>query len=78
MIHLIPAYGRDYKTKAQVQADLDSGKDFIVSSYVGDPSDGRLTNNQDFGGQSVMVRFKRMTVQYSFKVKATQAQPVAS
>ena len=27
---LIPAYGRDYKSKAELQADLDAGKDFLT------------------------------------------------
>jgi hypothetical protein len=29
---LQPAYGRDYKSKAEVQAALDEGKDFIMPS----------------------------------------------
>jgi hypothetical protein len=29
---LIPAYGRDYKSKAAVQADLDAHKDFLLST----------------------------------------------
>ena len=28
---LMPAYGRDYKSKAAVQADLDAGKDFLTT-----------------------------------------------
>ncbi len=28
---LVPAYGRDYKSKAAVQADFDAGKDFLTS-----------------------------------------------
>jgi hypothetical protein len=30
---LIPAYGRDYKTKAAVLADWEAGKDFLDSGW---------------------------------------------
>jgi hypothetical protein len=30
---LVPAYGRDYKSKAAVLADFDAGKDFLTSGY---------------------------------------------
>lgn len=29
---LLPAYGRDYKSKKAAQADFDAGKDFATSS----------------------------------------------
>lgn len=29
-MHLSPAYGRDYKSKAAIIADLKAGKDFIL------------------------------------------------
>ena len=29
-VTLTPAYGRDYKKKADVQADFDAGKDFVM------------------------------------------------
>ena len=33
---LLPAFGRDYKSKAAAQADFDAGKDFISAygSYI--------------------------------------------
>ena len=34
MITLTPAYGRDYKSKAAAQSDLDAGKDFILNDYA--------------------------------------------
>ena len=43
MITLTPAYGRDYKSKSQVEADLQAGKDFIYNAY-GSPFDGKLIN----------------------------------
>lgn len=31
-----PAYGRDYKSKAEVVAAFEAGKDFMFNSYNGD------------------------------------------
>lgn len=33
-MHLIPAYGRDYKSKAAIIADLKAGKDFLISNMM--------------------------------------------
>jgi hypothetical protein len=43
---LVPAYGRDYKTQAEVKAALDAGKDFQVSNMF-DPNDGSYLNSED-------------------------------
>jgi hypothetical protein len=32
---LTPAYGRDYKSKKELLADLNSGKDFVLNSFDG-------------------------------------------
>jgi hypothetical protein len=67
---LTPAYGRDYKSKAAVQKDWDSGKDFIVNQF-GNRYDGKPMNKQDAkaaGMSSVMIRFHNLTKIYSFKV----------
>jgi hypothetical protein len=56
---LVPAYGRDYKSKAEVIADLKAGKDFSVADFQ---SSG-YTNLEDLkklGVQSVNVRYKRL------------------
>lgn len=37
---LLPAYGRDYNSKASAQIDLDAGKDFVTAS-------GQYINNAD-------------------------------
>ena len=31
---LLPAYGRDYRNKASIQADLDANKDFILADIT--------------------------------------------
>lgn len=41
-INVIPAYGRDYKTKAEIIADWNSGKDFQMSSLM---DGGKYINN---------------------------------
>lgn len=44
-ITLIPAYGRDYKSKKEVLKDWDSNKDFIIQTFG--PNDGRYINKSD-------------------------------
>jgi len=68
---LTPAYGRDYKSKKAVQADLDAGKDFIIADLF-HPDSGRYCNNADLkssGVKTVMIRYNSMRSIQSFKVK---------
>lgn len=61
---VVPAYGRDYKSKKEVQADWDAGKDFLIQTFG--PNHGRYINKQDAGnlkpsgGLVLNVRFKRL------------------
>ena len=44
-IEVIPAYGRDYKTQAEIKADWNAGKDFretASGSYISKPEAERL------------------------------------
>ena len=51
-IHALPAYGRDYKSKAEVIKAWQDGKDFI------DALSGRyLSSRDDLGGREVWIRF---------------------
>jgi hypothetical protein len=43
---LIPAYGRDYKSKAAVMKDWKEDKNFVVANLF-DPWDGKLCNKED-------------------------------
>lgn len=43
---LIPAYGRDYRSKAAVEADFKADKDFRVCDFH-NPNDGRYVNRAD-------------------------------
>jgi hypothetical protein len=66
---LVPAYGRDYKSGKEVQADWDAGKDFQIANAFS-PDDGRLINKQDAKpGESFNIRYKRLQNIKVIKVK---------
>lgn len=53
------AYGRDYKSKAAIEADLLAGKDFVIRDFGADG--GRYVNLpqlQEHGIRTVNVRYK--------------------
>lgn len=50
---MIPAYGRDYKSQAEVKADWDNGKDFEAVGYGG----GGYVNKEDAPSGSHNIRF---------------------
>jgi len=54
-IHAIPAYGRDYKSKAAVLTDWQSGKDFRCAMT------GRYLSTRDNLPQQVWVRYAKLT-----------------
>lgn len=61
-ITLVPAYGKDYKSKKEVLADWTEGKDFQIASFG--PDDGRYCSIRDFHSDSGVVlniRYKRLT-----------------
>lgn len=69
-VGLTPAYGRDYKSKAAIEVDLKSNKDFIVSD-VAHPSSGKLANLEDLrksGVTDLTVRYGKLTKVAAFKV----------
>ena len=54
---LTPAYGRDYKSKKAIAADLNGGEDFVLQPQ------GCYANNADLADMScatVNVRYKAM------------------
>lgn len=59
-IELKPAYGRDYTSKKEVQADFDAGKDFQIVSVHGGAY-GQYANNQDLVKcKTVLIRYKNL------------------
>jgi len=69
-IHVVPAYGRDYKNKASIQEDIRAGKDFLIQD-ISSKDDGRYINNKDAkqaGIQTFMVRYDGLRKQGPFPV----------
>ena len=66
---LTPAYGRDYKSGKEVQADWDAGKDFVINNAFS-PDDGRYINKTDAKpGMVLNIRYKRLMNIKQIKVK---------
>ena len=54
---LTPAYGRDYKSKAAVQADWDGNKDFIIADF-GHPYSGKPANKSALVQETTQVQIR--------------------
>ena len=69
---LTPAYGRDYKSKKEVQADWDAGKDFVVADMFSGRAGSYITRHEaeHSGITSVNIRYQRNT-----KVCVIKVQP---
>lgn len=52
-LHVTPAYGRDYKSKAQALADWFAGKDFVLGLT------GQYISKRDTEGMSIWVRYDK-------------------
>ena len=69
---LLPAYGRDYKSRAEAVADWLADKDFEDASW---DATGRFVNRpQVDDGTDVIIRFKRATQLVSFR-KGSEPKP---
>lgn len=60
---LVPAYGRDYKSKKAVTADFEADKDFINQSFGQDEGVINKADIAKLGGGSVGLRYARLTKQ---------------
>lgn len=61
-IGMSPAYGRDYKSKADVLQAVREGKDFSINDYG--PDMGRAANMESFVEQApvcLKIRYKKNT-----------------
>ena len=59
---LIPAYGRDYKSKKALLEDWHAGLDFTIAD-ISCPDDGRYANRPDLlqaGYDEVNIRYKQL------------------
>ena len=69
---LIPAYGRDYSSRAEAVADWLADKDFEDASW---DATGRYVNRpQVADGETVIIRFKRATQLVTFR-KGSEPKP---
>lgn len=59
--HLIPAYSRDYKSKAEVEAALLCGADFLLTCYDGQGGYCNLETLHTMGAPEANVRYARQT-----------------
>jgi len=69
---IVPAYGRDYKSKKAVEADWNADKDFIVQDMMSG-YDGSFVNKSDakrMGVSHVTVRYKQLRNVTVIKVAA--------
>ena len=55
MMILVPAYGRDYKHKAEIVADFMGNKDFRIASV---PHCGKYANREDLVKNEAEVKLK--------------------
>jgi hypothetical protein len=73
-LQLVPAYGRDYKTKSAVLADWLEEKDFTIAEY-GHPYDTKPCNRQQTTDrEQVWIRYDRLTKNTRVP-NATEATP---
>jgi hypothetical protein len=68
--NVVPAYGRDYKSQKEVQADWDANKDFRVEDYYS-PKHGSYLNKIDkdkfIPDHTITVRYDNQRKVYTVK-----------
>ena len=55
----VPAYGRDYKSKKEVLADWNDGKDFLIQDMF---HSGYVNKNDKPSNVVLNIRYKRLTM----------------
>lgn len=61
IINLVPAYGRDYKSKKALLIDWDSGRDFLIYSTTSYVNQSQLKAMARNGITEVRFRYLRLT-----------------
>lgn len=54
----VPAYGRDYKSKKEVLADWEAGKDFLIQDFQ---ESGYINKADKPAGVTLNIRYKKLT-----------------
>lgn len=73
MITLTPAYGRDYKSKKEIMADIAAGKDFIYNDFSS-PHNGRYCSPLTDCQGVVMVRYAKLTKVITVRIQGGKAK----
>lgn len=73
---LVPAYGRDYKSKKEVLADFNADKDFIIADMMSQ-WDGKYVNKSQLSQGTVNIRYKRLTRVLVAKVDGVIEKPIS-
>lgn len=69
-VSLTPAYGRDYKSKAEILTDLSANKDFVFRDITS-RWDGKyinLSQLREMGATEVTVRYAKLAKQTVLKL----------
>ncbi len=69
MFTLTPFPGRDYKSKAQIEADFAADKDFVANSFDGGSTYINRPQLIDLGLKTVNVRYAKQRKVAVIKVK---------
>ena len=69
-INLVPAYGRDYRSRKAIIADLQKNMDFSIRD-ISCPWDGKVANLRDLTGSydTITVRYSKLTKVCSINLK---------
>jgi len=69
-LNVVPAYGRDYRSKKEIEASLDKEEDFQIQD-VGSRDNGRYVNKQQLVGKgyTLYVRYKKLANVAVIKIK---------
>lgn len=60
MLTIGPAYGRDYRSRREVETAWRAGKDFVILSFG--PDSGRYVSTAELAeGEKVAVRYGKLT-----------------
>jgi BMFP domain-containing protein YqiC len=62
---LVPAYGRDYKSRKEVETAFEAGKDFQLASLF----HGSVSRSDFEAGDKVTLRYKSLREVTSYTVK---------
>ena len=73
MISLTPAYGRDYKSKKEIMADIAAGKDFIYNDFSSPYNGKPCSPLQDLSG-IVIVRYAKLTKVITARIEGGKAK----